>query len=596
MARKPTTLHLGTPDGPIKYKYSDFVNNDWFAEIGFVGPYAVGKSGAAVDRIGRRAQQYPGSNTLLARATLTSLKDSTLDRLRQRLGPIIASENLQEAIFRLAPEPHPVTGHLVQSTINGIGLDRTDIEQVLKSTEYFSVHLEEADEIPSPAQDLVQERARQQVFHRELTVWHLCVELAQVWSIVHGRTFTPHDVHAILLDDQFNKVGQLQMPMDHPMPGNPSVSATWNPNGNDHMWSRYVGVPYPYPAPTPEWVRSNVGIRDIRIPAATLREDKFQFRAGSIAVPPGGTKGFVAKHNLKEGTVRFVSGQTYAHDQVDLVVQRYAIYGFSHENESRDYGNVENSYLMMDQKKRRKHQLGHVDTKEGRVTPGYIDEPFSYGGHVVEAIDRERIARSGNLIVIGLDHGGDHPTAAAIAMYLPRTKSLIFFDEYLKSGQSAYANAIEIQQKRVPGLEHLVGYDPAMNGRAFLGDDQTRYIDPYIEVFGDDNVFPAERGDPPFDTLAQMLEFEDNFLPGSSAAMPRIFVTENCTHIRSAFLNLTWDMIARKRHLWQVDMGDACKYAVSMVKKGFVDVNKVSIDVTPRLPFSRKFKQRGAGL
>jgi len=594
MARRSggITLDLDPPSGPIKYKYNDFVTNDDFPEIGFVGPFSTAKSTAAVDRLARRGAEYPGSNILIARGTLTSLKDSTIDKLRRRLGVIFEGrENLQEAIFRFPPMPHPVTGAKTESIVNGIGLDRADLETVLKSTEYSTVHLEEADEIPSDAHDMVQERARQEIYHRSLTVWDMCMSLAATWSQFAVRTITPDDVYQILLDDPLNRVGERQMPKEHPMPGSTVVSATWNPAGNDHTWARYVGVPYPYPAPDEKWVKENVGIREVRVPSNILLEDRFRFRSGSLVALPDGSRSFAAGHDLKTNEVILADDRRVPMKDAALIVQRYCIYAFGWENESRDHRNVENSYLMANQELRKRHQHGHIDAREGRVMPNYIDELVDRGGHVLPKPDRERIARSGNLIVGGIDHGGDHATAILLAMYLPRQRSLVFFEEMVKSGQSSYANAVEAQQMMIPGAEHIFGYDPAMNARVFDKDSEHRIIDNYIEVMGD-IFFPGARGDLAFDELVAMLEPQDDFM--GKGPMPRIFVTENCTQIRKTFLNLTWDMVRRKRHRWEVDVGDAAKIAASMVKQNFVDNTEVDMDMTPNLAYSREFRRPGA--
>ena len=593
MKRGAVELDLTPPSGLIRYKYSDFVHNDDFPEIGIVGPMATAKSSAAVDRLGRRGLEYPGINLLLARGTLTSLKDSTIPRLRQRLGALFdpsrgGGENLQEAIFRFPPSTHPVTGLPVQSVIKGIGLDRADLENVLKSTEYGGGHLEEANEIPSDAHDLLQERCRQEIWHRERTVKDMCMRLAVIWSEVSGKALTWRDVHAILLDDPMNRVGERQLPADHPEPGDTVVGASWNPVGNDHTWLRYVGVPYPFPAPTEKWVADNVGVREVHVPPAILREDKHRLRAGALVSYGEGKRDYVKKHDLEGGTVELVSGASLPHDKVGLIVQRYCIYAFGHENMSRDHKNVENTYLMANQEMRRKHQLGHVDVREGRVTPAFIDEPVAYGGHLLPEVSRERIMRAGNLIVGGLDHGGDHPTALALAMYLPAQRTLVVFDEYVQSGLSAYANATAVQQMLVPGLEHMIGYDPAMNARTFDREADRRIIDNYIEVMGD--IFlPGTAGPVAFDELAAMTEIVDDFT-SDRGPMPRLLVTENCVQVRKTLLSLEWRMVRHQRGNWMVDMGDALKLMTSLVKRGAADAGNLHVDMAPVRAYSDRWK------
>lgn len=593
---KGVRLDLSPPSGPIRYRYSAAVHLDDFPELGMVGPMAGGKSTAAVDRLARRAVEYPGLNQLLGRDTLVNLKASTLVRFKQRLGAMFLPEsggslNDQEGIYRFPPAPHPVTGVTVQSVVKAIGLDRVDLENVFKSTEYGGGHLEEADQISSDAHDIFQERSRQEFYHRSKTVRDMCMELANQWSRFAPKPLTWEDVYHILLADPLNRVGEHQFSADHPMPGDTTVSASWNPVGNDHTWARYVGVTYPFPAPSEQWVKDNIGIREVHIPPAILIEDLHRFRAGALVQLPDKSRAYVQSHDGGDEVV-LVGGSKVPRTTTTLVKQRYCIYFFSHENMSRDHKNVENTYLMANQEMRRRHQFGHVDARVGRVMPAFVDEPLGNGGHVVPEVSIERISRAGNLIIAGLDHGGDHPTAALLAMYLPSTQSLIFFAEMVKSGQSAYANAVELQQLLVPlGCDFIIGYDPAMNARIFDKNADERMIDNYIEVIGDHFVEGA-RGDAAYDELAKMLEFQDDFT-SNRPPMPRIMVTENCVQIRKTGVQLTWDMVARKRHMWQVDVGDAMKIAASVVKRGYAGGGSIdSQALTPRLARATSYAPR----
>lgn len=584
-------LDLSLPAGPIRQVYSDGVHNDDFPELGMVGPMAGGKSSAAVDRLARRGLYYPGINQVLARDTLVNLKSSTLVRFKQRLGPLFdprngGGSNDQEAIYRFPPMPHPVTGESVQSTIKGIGLDRVDLENVFKSTEYGGGHLDEADQISSDAHDMFLERSRQEFYHRSKTVMDMCIELSERWSRYTDAPITPEDVYHILLDDPLSRVHERRMPRDHPMPGMPTVSASWNPVGNDHTWQRYVGKTYPYPAPDETWVRLNMGVREVYTPGSILREDNHRLRAGAFVKLDDGTRGYVQSHDTDKGVVTLVGGRQVPHEKVGLNLQRYCLYFFPHHNLSRDHVNVENTYLMASQEMRRRHQLGHVDPKSGRVTPAFIDEPLEAGGHIMPEIPIERISRSQNLIVGGLDHGGDHATAYVQAMYLARSNLLIFFDEMVVSGESAYANAESVKQMLVPGCEHLIGYDPAMNARIFDRDADRRIIDNYLEVLGPILVEGA-RGDPAFDELQEMLEIKDDF--GPRGPMPNVLVTENCVHIRKALRDLMWTDVRTKRHKWVVDVGDACKIAVSVVKRGYTNIQAGQMEVQPRYAYATRF-------
>lgn len=590
MARKPLLTTLSPPSGAIKYKYSDFVSNDDFPEIGIVGSMNTAKTSAAMDRLIRRGMEYPGSNQLLARATLVALKDSSIIRLRQRgqgiFDPSVGgSENTQEGLFRFPKVAHPVTGAMVQSTITGIGLDRADLDVVFKSTEYAGGHLDEANEIPSDAHDFFQERCRQEIWHATRTVKDYCMRLAVTWSEVSGKALSWMDVYNILLGDPYNKVGELQLDPDHPEPGWTTVSASWNPVGNDHTWDRYVGVPYPMPAPSEQWVKDFVGVREVYVEPRELREDHHTFRAGALIRLPDGSRNYVARH--EGGVVRMVDGSQHPDDQVGLVLQRYCIYAFGHENMSRDHRNVENTYLMVNKKMRRQHQHGHVDVREGRVMPAFVNEPLEYGGHIVPAIDMDRIARSGSLVVGGLDHGGDHPTAFVQGLWISHMNTIIIFDEYVQSGLSAFANATRIKERTIHGLSMVIGYDPAMNARTFDREANHRIIDNYIEVMGNQFV-PGTAGPVAFDDLGRALEVQDSFLT-DRPPVPGILVTENCEQVIHTMQNLTWKMVQNQRGNWMVDVGDALKLMRSVVKQGYTGQGASHIVSEPRLAYSDRW-------
>lgn len=590
MSRKPLLTTLAPPSGAIKYKYSDFVSNDDFPEIGIVGSMNTAKTSAAMDRLIRRGMEYPGSNQLLARATLVALKDSSIIRLRQRgqgiFDPSVGgSENTQEGLFRFPKVAHPVTGAMVQSTITGIGLDRADLDVVFKSTEYAGGHLDEANEIPSDAHDFFQERCRQEIWHATRTVKDYCMRLATAWSEVSGKPLAWMDVYNILLGDPYNKVGELQLDPDHPEPGWTTVSASWNPVGNDHTWDRYVGVPYPMPAPSEQWVKDFVGVREVYVEARELREDHHTFRAGALIRLPDGSRNYVARH--EGGVVRMVDGSQHPDDQVGLVLQRYCIYAFGHENMSRDHRNVENTYLMVNKKMRKQHQHGHVDVREGRVMPAFVNEPLEYGGHIVPAIDMDRIARSGSLVVGGLDHGGDHPTAFVQGLWISHMNTIIIFDEYVQSGLSAFANATRIKERTIHGLSMVIGYDPAMNARTFDREANHRIIDNYIEVMGNQFV-PGTAGPVAFDDLGRALEVQDNFLT-DRPPVPGILVTENCEQVIHTMQNLTWKMVQNQRGNWMVDVGDALKLMRSVVKQGYTGQGASHIVSEPKLAYSDRW-------
>ena len=140
-------LNLSTPEGYIAYLYEDFRSNEDFMEMTFMGGFNVAKSTTLVDSALLDGVNYPGCEVLFARAKLTDLKSTTLMKLKQRGGVLVEDRNENEAIYRFPYQPHPLTGQPVQSIIRCIGLDRSDLQDVMKSKEPFRVKLEEGNEM-----------------------------------------------------------------------------------------------------------------------------------------------------------------------------------------------------------------------------------------------------------------------------------------------------------------------------------------------------------------------------------------------------------------------------------------------------------------
>ena len=56
--------------------------------------------------------------------------------LKQRWGAVFESENNVEAVYKFPPQPDPRTKVMRQSEIVCIGLDRNNLEEVMKSREF----------------------------------------------------------------------------------------------------------------------------------------------------------------------------------------------------------------------------------------------------------------------------------------------------------------------------------------------------------------------------------------------------------------------------------------------------------------------------
>lgn len=546
-------------------KYVDARDNDWFPEMGVAGPYATGKSTMVMDWLIRRGIDYPGSNMLIARATLTSLKGSTLVKIAQRVGAIFDSENKNEAMYRFPVAKHPVTGMDVQTTLKGLGLDRSDLEQVFKSTEYHSAFIEEGDEVDGDSHDLLLARLRQVCYHRELTVWHLAMMRANQWGI------GPEDAYEIMLDDPRHPVGQHQLPKDHPMPGPTVLKTVWNPPGA-HMWDRYVGIPHPEGSPSPQWIKDHVGVRDKITPPEDLKADGFTFRAGTYLLTKDGERRYAKKEvGPKDNRVlELIGGGEIPKNEASLIMQRACIYIFKDENESRDYQNEENSYLMENVGQRRRAFLGAADSKQGRVFSNYIDDYWENGGNLIRwpgGSKEEGLARLAETPYIGfggIDQGGRHATGIVAGLITAQTGIALLYSEYVRSGVSARQSAQDALGMVLPNRsQHWWAHDPSMTKRTFATDNEYSLLDEYRAILR--SIMPADPGDKAFDYVNDQLIARAELI--GQEKKPKLLIFDNMHQIREVMLKLTWKMVNSQRDRWEVDLGDAIKYAMSAYRK-----------------------------
>lgn len=539
----------------------EYVRTDWFYDLHVPGTenylaegivnHNTAKSTMGLDFLIRRALDYPGSNILIARATLTSLKTSTLTKLAQRLGAIFDSENEHEAIYRLPEDYHPVTGLPVQSIIKGIGLDRANLEQVFKSTEYHTAFVEEGDEVDPDSHDILQARLRQVCFHRTKKVYDLAMFRGQQWGV------TPEEAYEIMLADPRHVVGQMALGWDHPMPGPTTLKTAWNPPGG-HMWERYVGIPHPEGIPTPTWVQANVGIREKHVEPARLIEEQFHFRAGSMVKLPDGTRAYAAGED--GDMVRLIGKPAIPREQAGLIVQRACIYVFKDENESRNFENDENSYLMENRELRRRAFLGEGSTKRTRVFPGYVDDYVENGGHLIRWPGRARLAQAQYRGFGGIDQGGRHATAMTTGVITPQTGIGILYEEYIRHGVAATESAYDAQGMMLPGApDFWWAHDPAMMNKRYDQDAEYATVDEYRAVLS--NLMPGDRGQAAYDYVNSLLVVRDTFIGEKPA--PKLLIFDHLVQVRETMLKLTWKMVESQRDNWMVDMGDAIKIALS---------------------------------
>lgn len=579
-------LKLSEPKGPIIHKYRAIARGHGFAEEGVAGALATAKSTASMDFLVHWATAYPGSNLLMARATLQSLKNSTLLSWQRRYGMLFdgssgsGSQNLNEGRFSFPPQIHPVTGQTVQSTLKAIGVDRTDLDQLVRSTEFSAVFFEEANEIEMDDWNSIMTRTRQQVFHVSKTVRDMCVQLSYQWRI------HPEDVYAILVADPLHPVGQNQMSLDDPMPNVHGVlKAAWNPRGDEAIWKRFCAVPYPQPYPDPEWARDHVGIREVHwTPEDRLEGSEVSgeaLLAGQVAMMPwdneeGFVRRFVAREDLHEGggVVHFVPNpdepdwpDSAPSRSVGAIGQRNFIYVMSGENLSRNFGHS-SAMLLVDRQKRREAVAGIVDKRAGLVFTNYVDDYMDGGGQLVRwgPDDRMKLARKGLPVYAGLDQGGSHATAAIYAVYHPTNDVILVYDEHVVVGEHAQATAHSMSGMFLPGAaSHTVAFDPAMNARAFQRDTEYRIIHEYQEVISSAVFVEGDRGPDAFDLVNSRLAPSSDLFAGYAG--PRILVADHCEMTRQALLGLSWKMVRFQRDNTLVDVGDALKILVSGVRK-----------------------------
>ena len=548
------SITLGLPDGRVRHWYQDFRDNWNFTGHLWISAYAGAKSTALSDCIGKSALEYPGSRLLLVGNTLTDLRKSTIPKLEGRIGMAIESENRNEAIYRFPSMPDPLTGELVQSELRCLGADRPDIEEVLKSTEWFRVFIEEANTIRSDAHDVLLARTRQFAFHRTFTVQNLIIDKSRLWGI------DPDEAYDVLSYAEGSPIKQFALSMDDPMPGINGVKAVMNPQGNDHVWMRYVGLPFPENGVTRKWAADNIGLRNFYFTKAEMDEIMVPFLVGNHVVDKDGNYGYVRE--VAGNDVALMDGKKYKGEDLELVMQLYTTYTFPDDNKSRNYANHQNALLMMNRGLRKRTFAGVVDVRAGLVFPNFIPRPVDEGGHILP-FPKDGIPR-GYQGVGGVDQGGGHATAAVVAMLTKETNTAIIFKEYVKSGVSAKQTAYELASSLPPGMSVRWGGDPKMWSRDYTEDITATHAQKYVEA-GLSPFEPGKKGDEAFDDVMDLLEFVDNFLNRKKQA--KLYVFDNCEQSIHALSTVTWDDIRHGRHKWIVDLADAVKLMVSMINK-----------------------------
>jgi hypothetical protein len=490
----------------LEGKYLTFLTDDRFTEMAFIGGFGTAKTDALVTSILRDAYEYPGATLVLCRDELVNLKRTTMADLLAKAPELTAHHSKTESIITF----HPVQcadGVTRQSRLYCFGLLTGDYKQKLKSLQPFRVYIDEADKLLEEMHDMCVLRIRQKVYHRE--------------------------------------TGQL---------GKNQVKLVANDEGNNWVHRRFIGKPHPGLEMSEEWVRQNVGIKEDYFQPKTFND----VMVGDIAVHEHVRR---IVESVTPGGVRMAGlAQTVDPQAIQVIGQRLCIYAFTRENQSLNQQNVGNARFVSEAL-RRQYILGQIDTQSGLLLP-----EFNTGRHVIDDFPIPYEWR----VVVGIDHGFDHPTAG-VAIAIDPWGSMFAFNEYLKSGASSSDNA--------QGILDLVG------GRServrFVADTQLWNADPrrpsesVATDYEREGVRPLIRANKQrqlsIDRLKQSLEFKQGMYDPQPKA--KLYVMRGCPRLIRSMDAMTWD---RFNAGTDDDLIDALRYAV-------MDLYHVRSTETPRI-------------
>jgi len=482
------------PSG-LEDKYLTFLNDERYTEMAWLGGFGTAKSDSLITSIIKTGFDYPGCTMVLARDELVNLKRTTLVDLLNKGGHLIAHHNKTESVITWPAVPDH-NGVPRQSQLFCFGLMTGDYVQKLKSLQPFRIFIDEGDKILEEMFDMCVLRLRQKVYHRET-----------------------------------GKLGKNQ------------VKIVANDEGNNWLWRRFVGKPHPGLEMTPDWVKRNVGLREELYSPQLPGEDLFE----NDLVLRDGKRHLITK--LHENAVE-LTGLSHPVDFKDLqvVIQRLCIYAFTHENKSLNRQNLANARSVSGAL-REKYILGKVDTQTGLLFPEFDPQT-----HVIP----EQMIPYTWRVVVGMDHGFDHPTAAVFLALGPGGE-LFLFDEYAERNLSPQENAYGIMEK-IGGFEQV----------RFVADTQMWNVDPrnpgtIADDYMDAGLRPLERANKNRDLSIARLK---DYLRPKSASIyqpdpkPRLFVTANCPMLIKTLHYMTWEDFRAKKN---DDTLDALRYAVMAV-------------------------------
>jgi hypothetical protein len=475
----------------LEGKYLTFLTDERFTEMAFIGGFGTAKTDALVTSILRDAYEYPGATLALCRDELVNLKRTTLADLLGKAPELTAHHSKTESVITF----HPVTcadGVVRQSRLYCFGLMTGDYKQKLKSLQPFRMYIDEADKIYEEMMDMSVLRCRQKVYH-----------------VSSG------------------KLGKNQ------------VKIVANDEGNNWIHRRFIGVPHPGMEMTPEWVNQNVGIK----------EDYFQPKNAADVIV-----GDIAVHQHVRRFVEGVSDDGVRLAGLDELVkprdmkiigQRLCIYAFSHENKSLNQQNLANARFVSDAL-RRQYILGQIDTQSGLLFP-----EFNLGDHVIDEFPIPDEWR----VVVGIDHGYDHPTAAVFLAVDPWGTVFVYAD-YLRSNSSATDNAQAIlelagggRKTRFVADTQLWNADPRRPSESLATDYEREGVRPLIRA--------NKQRQLSVDRIKQALQFKQGMYDPQPKS--RVYFFRTAPRIIKSMDSISWDKFNAGV---EDDLIDAFRYAM----------------------------------
>lgn len=559
-------VQLTPPEGPqIQKIYREFTDNFLFPEDLILGPYNSAKSTALVDAALFSMLDYPGSLVFFLGNTLAKLKRTTVDKLAKRGRLIFESANEREAVYKTPVDIDPWTKQPTQSILRAMGLDTTDVESEMSSSEPFRSFIEEASDVSSEAHDTMIARTRGKAYHKTQKNHHLLILKSRIWGAIYNEELDPDLVLEVM--------GIERSELHHPMQGPNAVKCADNPR-DSHLWTRYVGVPYPQDIITEEFVKAHVGVKNVYKTRADLLRMQMDFDPGDTVVLGNGQRHVVkslTKYDDDEetpDTLTMLDGSEHEADKVLIWAQRRTQYVFPWMNESRNKAAGKNMIFVSNSDLAERMMAGKEDRKQGKVFTNFINAPVREGGHILPPIARDRLDDR-LLAFFGVDQGGGHATAVAGSFRSRRNEELAFtflviFFSYLAYGETSSETAINIKTVPTPRMNPVWAADPAMWNRNYAGDrDEYGTIPTYADRFIEAGVplVQASSGDLPYEDVNELFLFKDNYLGKRKVA--GLYITEDMTDVIYTLDTLTWAMVRNKRSDWRVDMGDAIKFMVS---------------------------------